>query len=111
MHSKVYENEKPLHFANEEILRPSASFLGDSVPMNSSCCLESCKSNVFSSNSIVSSSPAISDSISQVKKKCKSSEITTVLGNFSRTETNLRRSGKYAPYFKFASGTTTAEND
>ena len=78
MHLKVYVNETPLNSANEKLLRPAASFLGDLEPMNTSSYLESRESDFYSSDSNVSSSPAIFDSILHVKKKSKSSEITTI---------------------------------
>ena len=45
-----------------------------------------------------------------MKKKANVSEDLTILDNFGRTETNLKRLGKHAPRSEFVSGTTIPEN-
>ena len=45
MYSNVYVNETPKNSANEELLRPSASFLGDLEHMNTKSYLESHESD------------------------------------------------------------------
>ena len=78
--------------------------------MDSKSHSESCKLNVYSSDLNVFSSPSISDSYSQMKKKVNLPEDLTVLDNFGRTEMNLKRSGKHATRSQFVSETTIPEN-
>ena len=110
LYLEFYENETPKNFDLDVLQRPSIGFPGNLELVNTNCYLESRESHVYSSDSNVSSSPAMFDSNSQIKKKQKVSKAISVSDDFNRTETNLRRSDRYDPHSKFVSGTAMSEN-